>query len=84
MKKVILAIGLALLSLGASAQNTLPAHCITILGSVNLNGGAEGLIETEYFFNSNHKLLYMLQQTITMLKKILWEKDTMPENVWLK
>lgn len=50
MKKVILAIGLALLSLGASAQNTLPAHCITILGSVNLNGGAEGLIETEYFF----------------------------------
>ena len=50
MKKVFLAIGFALLSLGASAQNILPRHCITILGSVNLNGGAEGLIETEYFY----------------------------------
>ena len=30
------------------------------------------------------RLLYMLQQTITMLKKTYGMKATMPENVWLK
>lgn len=74
MKKVILAIGLALLSIGAFAQNTLPAHCITILGSVNLNGGAEGLIETEYFFNSNHKTSLYAAADYHYAKEDLWDE----------
>lgn len=38
----------------ASFGQTMPEHCISFLGGMNLNGGYEAGIETEYYFNNRH------------------------------